>query len=130
MSKSAISRSRQTPRPDMSSWKCGRPASCGSDLHMWREHQSWEIKLPLVLGHEFCGTIAAVGKGVSGFNEGDRVAVETAAEVCGVCAYCHSGDYNQCPHRLGYGALYDGAFTQYVCARQPILHHIPDNVFL
>ena len=101
---------------------------CGSDLHMWREHQSWEVKLPLVLGHEFCGVIAAVGAGVRGFAEGDRVAVETAAEVCGSCAYCHSGDYNQCPGRLGYGALHDGAFTQYVTARQQILHHIPENV--
>ena len=101
---------------------------CGSDLHMWRDHQSWAIKLPLVLGHEFCGTVAAVGAGVNDFNTGDRVAVETAAEVCGSCAFCHSGDYNQCPHRLGYGALHDGAFTQYVTARQQILHHIPDNV--
>ena len=101
---------------------------CGSDLHMWRDHQSWEIKLPLVLGHEFCGTVAAVGDGVRGFKEGDRVAVETAAEICGSCAFCHSGDYNQCPHRLGYGALYDGAFTKFVTAREGILHHIPAGV--
>ena len=106
----------------------GAAGVCGSDLHMWREHQSWAIKLPLVLGHEFCGTVAAVGAGVEGFECGDRVAVETAAEVCGRCAYCHAGEYNQCPQRLGYGALYDGAFTQYVTARQQILHHIPDNV--
>ena len=101
---------------------------CGSDIHMWRDHQSWEISLPLVLGHEFCGTIAALGPGVDKFNVGDRVAVETAAEICGSCAYCHSGDYNQCPHRLGYGALIDGAFTQYVTARAAILHRIPENV--
>ena len=101
---------------------------CGSDIHMWRDHQSWEITLPLVLGHEFCGTIAAVGAGVEAFKVGDRVAVETAAEICGNCAYCHSGDYNQCPHRLGYGALINGSFTQYVTARAAILHHIPDNV--
>ncbi len=106
----------------------GAAGICGSDLHMWRDHQSWAIKLPLVLGHEFCGTVAAVGSAVENFKVGDRVAVETAAEVCGTCAYCHSGDYNQCPHRLGYGALYDGAFTQYVNARQQILHHIPANV--
>ena len=101
---------------------------CGSDIHMWRDHQSWAINLPLVLGHEFCGTIAAVGAGVDGYQVGDRVAVETAAEVCGNCSFCHAGDYNQCPHRLGYGALIDGAFTQYVSARQAILHRIPDNV--
>jgi alcohol dehydrogenase/L-iditol 2-dehydrogenase len=101
---------------------------CGSDLHMWRENHSWAIKLPLVLGHEFCGTVAAVGEGVSGFAIGDRVACETAAEVCGQCVYCLSGNYNLCPNRLGYGALADGAFTRYVNARPQILHRIPDNV--
>lgn len=101
---------------------------CGSDLHMWRENHSWEIKLPLVLGHEFCGTIAAVGSGVNRFKVGDRVACETAAQVCGECIYCQSGNYNLCPHRQGYGALRDGAFTRYVTARQQILHHVPDNV--
>jgi len=101
---------------------------CGSDLHMWRENHSWEIKLPLVLGHEFCGTVAEVGSDVTQFKIGDRVAVETAAEVCGECVFCHSGNYNLCPNRLGYGALHDGAFTKYVTARQQILHHIPDNV--
>jgi alcohol dehydrogenase/L-iditol 2-dehydrogenase len=101
---------------------------CGSDLHMWRENQSWAIKLPLILGHEFCGVVVEVGEQVTGFRPGDRVACETAAEVCGRCVYCLSGNYNLCPHRLGYGALADGAFTQYVAARPQILHHIPDNV--
>ena len=101
---------------------------CGSDLHMWRENHSWAIKLPLVLGHEFCGVIAGVGEGVTGFNVGDRVACETAAEVCNQCVYCLSGNYNLCPNRLGYGALADGAFTRYVAARPQILHRVPDNV--
>jgi alcohol dehydrogenase/L-iditol 2-dehydrogenase len=101
---------------------------CGSDLHMWREHHSWSIKLPLVLGHEFCGVVVEVGKHVTNFERGDRVACETAAQVCGQCVYCLSGNYNLCPSRLGYGALADGAFTRYVAARPQILHRIPDNV--
>ncbi len=101
---------------------------CGSDIHMWRENQSWEIKLPLVLGHEFAGVVAEVGKNVTGFKPGDRVTCETAAEVCGQCVYCLSGDYNLCPSRLGYGALADGAFTRYVAARPQILHRVPDQV--
>ena len=101
---------------------------CGSDIHMWREHQSWTIKLPLVLGHEFCGTVAQVGERVHGFKEGDRVACETASHVCGQCVYCLSGNYNLCPNRLGYGALADGAFTRFVVARPAILHRIPANV--
>ena len=101
---------------------------CGSDVHMWREHQSWTIKLPLILGHEFCGTVTQVGERVTGFALGDRVACETASSVCGQCTYCLSGNYNLCPHRLGYGALADGAFTRYVVARPQILHHIPPGV--
>ncbi|HEY3341771.1 MAG TPA: zinc-binding dehydrogenase [Anaerolineae bacterium] len=101
---------------------------CGSDVHMWREHQSWAIKLPLILGHEFCGVVAQVGERVSGFQPGERVACETAFSVCGKCIYCLSGNYNLCPHRLGYGALADGSFTRFVVARPQILHRIPANV--
>ena len=101
---------------------------CGSDLHMWQENHSWEIRLPLVLGHEFCGLVAAVGSGVTKVRPGDRVACETAAQICNQCSYCLGGAYNLCPERLGYGALADGAFTRFVTARQEILHLIPEGV--
>jgi alcohol dehydrogenase/L-iditol 2-dehydrogenase len=101
---------------------------CGSDIHMWRNHQSWAIKLPVVLGHEFCGVVAAVGQGVTGFQPGERVVSETAAEVCGECGYCRTGNYNLCPNRKGYGALIDGAFARYVSVRPQILHRIPAGV--
>lgn len=101
---------------------------CGSDIHMWREHQSWAVKLPLILGHEFAGEVVEVGEAVTGVQVGDRVACETAESVCGRCVYCLSGNYNLCPNRLGYGALADGAFTRYVAARPEILHRVPDHV--
>lgn len=101
---------------------------CGSDIHMWHDNQSWPIKLPVILGHEFCGTVVDVGSQVDGVTVGERVAVETAAQVCGKCIYCHSGNYNMCPHRLGFGNLLDGAMTRYVPVRPQILHHIPENV--
>ncbi len=101
---------------------------CGSDLHMWQENHSWEIRLPLVLGHEFCGLVAAVGNDVTKVKPGDRVACETAAQICNQCSYCLGGAYNLCPGRLGYGALADGAFTRFVTARQEILHAIPEGV--
>jgi alcohol dehydrogenase/L-iditol 2-dehydrogenase len=101
---------------------------CGSDVHAWHNRQSWPLKIPVVLGHEFCGVVAAVGAGVVGFQVGDRVVCETAAEVCGRCRYCLTGNYNLCPERKGYGALMDGAFTHYVSARPQILHHIPPGV--
>jgi len=101
---------------------------CGSDVHLWRNRHAWAIKLPLVLGHEFCGVVAAVGAAVEGWQVGERVAVETAAEICGRCLLCRSGHYNLCPERKGYGALADGAFTHYVVARPEILHRVPEDV--
>jgi L-iditol 2-dehydrogenase len=116
------------PGPDRLIIEVKAAGVCGSDLHMWHENHSWKIKLPLVLGHEFCGVVADVGANVTGFRVGDRVACETAAQVCNQCIYCLTGNYNLCPNRLGYGALADGAFTRCVTARPQILHHIPDNV--
>ncbi len=101
---------------------------CGSDVHMWRDQQSWETVLPLVLGHEFSGVVAEVGADVTGWKVGDRVACETAAQVCGRCVYCMGGDYNLCPERLGYGALIDGSMTNYVAARPQILHRMPEGL--
>ena len=101
---------------------------CGSDIHLWRNQHSWEIILPLVLGHEFSGVLVEVGRDVQGFKVGDRVACETAASVCGRCTYCLSGNYNMCPNRLGYGALTHGSFTSYVEARPEILHRVPGRV--
>ena len=54
---------------------------CGSDLHMWTGQQSWQMKYPVVLGHEFCGIIREVGSRVKGWQEGDRVVSETAAVI-------------------------------------------------
>ena len=116
------------PGPDQVLLEVKAAGVCGSDLHMWREHHSWAIKLPLVLGHEFCGVVVEAGERVTGFKPGDRVTCETAASICGQCLYCLSGNYNMCPNRLGYGALADGAFTRYVTARPQILHHVPENV--
>src|SRR5687767_4357525 len=68
---------------------------CGSDIHMWHNTQSKSSVgvLPVTLGHESAGVIAAVGAGVTGWVVGDRVVCETAASICGVCALCRSGRY-------------------------------------
>lgn len=101
---------------------------CGSDVHAWADKQSWEMTLPVVLGHESAGVIAEVGSEVTGWKVGDRVVVETAAEICGNCAYCRSGRYNLCPSRQGYGAKRDGAFGALLRTEPRVLHRIPDNV--
>lgn len=101
---------------------------CGSDIHMWRNGQSWEVALPVILGHETAGVIAAVADDLTGWQVGDRVVCETAASICGTCALCRTGRYNLCPHRQGYGAIRDGAFGELLCAEPRVLHRIPENV--
>lgn len=101
---------------------------CGSDLHQWHASHSWPVNYPVTLGHEFAGIIAAVGKGVKNFKEGDRVVSETAASICGDCVYCRSGNYNMCPKRLGFGYGLDGAMADYVRVPSRCLHRLPDNV--
>jgi L-iditol 2-dehydrogenase len=103
---------------------------CGSDIHLWHNTQSRSsvAVLPVILGHESAGVIAAVGEGVTGWATGDRVVCETAASVCGSCALCRAGRYNLCPSRQGYGLRRDGAMAEYVVAEPRVLHRIPDGV--
>ncbi len=98
---------------------------CGSDLHMWTGQQSWPMRYPVVLGHEFCGIISQVGSGVAGWNEGDRVVSETAAVIDPNSPLTREGRYNLDPNRRGYGAVIDGAMRRYVPVPARILHRMP-----
>ena len=106
----------------------GAVGVCGSDVHQYHNSQSWPVRVPVVLGHEFCGTVAQVGARAKGFREGDRVVSETAANICGECLLCRTGNYNLCPKRSGFGAGTDGAMANYVCVPARCLHHIPDSL--
>lgn len=108
--------------------RVGAVGVCGSDVHQYHNSQSWPVRVPVVLGHEFCGTVAQVGGRVQGFREGDRVVSETAASVCGACLYCRSGEYNLCPKRAGFGSAAHGAMAQYVRVPARCLHQIPDSL--
>ena len=99
---------------------------CGTDIHIFRNHYTFNP--PVVLGHEFCGEIAEVGKGVADLSPGDRVTCETTAGSCGLCGYCRRGNYNLCNERLGIGSILNGAFTRYVIAPRRIVHRLPENI--
>jgi L-iditol 2-dehydrogenase len=106
----------------------GAVSVCGSDVHQSRNVHSWPVDVPVVLGHEFCGTVAQVGRAVRGFRDGDRVVSETAAWICGECLLCRSGRYNLCPSRKGFGARIDGAMARSVRVPARCLHRIPDSL--
>ncbi len=99
---------------------------CGSDLHQWTADHSWPVNYPVVLGHEFGGTVYALGKNVRGWKEGDRVVSETAAIIDANNPMSRQGLYNLDPTRKGFGYGVDGAMTKYVRVPSRILHHVPD----
>jgi L-iditol 2-dehydrogenase len=124
---------REVPRPDSLSEDEVLLATqavgvCGSDIHQYHNSQSWHVDVPVILGHEFCGLLASVPRGVKGFKEGDRVTSETAAWICGQCAYCRTGEYNLCPKRRGFGYGLNGAMAEFVKVPARCLHHLPDSV--
>ncbi len=97
-------------------------AICGTDIHIyqWNEFASSRIKLPLLFGHEFSGEVVEVGKSVTNFKKGDRVAAETHVP-CGHCYQCTTGLQHICKEMKIVGVHMDGAFGEYavlpsVCA--------------
>ena len=101
---------------------------CGSDVHQWQALNSWPVRHPVVLGHEFCGTVREVGTRVSGFAPGDRVACETHAIVDPDGPLARAGLYQLDPGRRGYGATVDGAMRPRMPVPARILHHLPEHL--
>ncbi|MBN02403.1 MAG: Zn-dependent alcohol dehydrogenase [Planctomycetaceae bacterium] len=101
---------------------------CGSDLHMWTGQQSWPVEYPMVLGHEFAGTIRQVGDRVLGWQVGERVVSETHAVIDPNNPLSRIGLYNLDPSRGGFGAAVNGAMTHEVAVPARILHRIPENL--
>jgi threonine 3-dehydrogenase len=88
---------------------------CGTDLHIaqWDEWAQGRIKPPVVLGHEFAGEVAAVGKDVDEFVPGELVTAEGHI-VCGHCRQCRTGNGHICQRTSIIGVDRDGAFTEYI----------------
>lgn len=101
---------------------------CGSDLHQWTADHSWPVNYPVVLGHEFGGLIAALGKNVSVWKEGDRVVSETAAIINPNSPMSKTGLYNLDPDRKGFGYGVNGAMTRYVRVPARCLHRVPAHL--
>jgi len=100
---------------------------CGSDIERY-VGRLIDYQPPVILGHEFSGTIAEIGENVARFNPGDKVVCETHAVFCGHCHFCMTGQHALCPERKGFGYGVDGAFTEYVVAPPEIVHLMPPQL--
>jgi threonine 3-dehydrogenase len=88
---------------------------CGTDLHIY-EWDGWAqstIPVPMVIGHEFVGEIAAVGSNVADFRVGELVSGEGHV-ICGRCRNCLAGRRHLCAHTQGIGVNRSGAFAEYI----------------
>jgi (R,R)-butanediol dehydrogenase/meso-butanediol dehydrogenase/diacetyl reductase len=110
---------------------------CGSDLHEYYDgpittratpHPLTGVANPVILGHELCGEIVALGEGVEDLAVGELVAVEPF-ETCGQCVYCGSGQYNHCPLLAlhGYNRA-GGGLADYTIVRRSMAHRLPAGV--
>jgi L-iditol 2-dehydrogenase len=99
---------------------------CGTDVHILHDqHPYWP---PVTLGHEFTGRIHAIGDGVEGWAEGDRVVCEPHAGACRNCHLCRRGYIQLCPEKRSPGWGIDGGLADYVAVPAHLLHRVPDGV--
>ena len=101
---------------------------CHTDLHA--ASGDWPVKptLPFIPGHEGVGHVSAVGAGVEGVKEGDRVGVPWLHTSCGCCKHCISGWETLCGAQQNTGYSVDGGFAEYVLADPRFVGRIPDGL--
>ena len=113
---------------------------CGSDLHEYvagpifipvdAPHPVSEDIAPIVMGHEFSGTVVEIGEGVTSVQVGDQVVVEPIL-ACGECGACKKGKYNICKH-LGFHGLSGGGggFSEFTVVDERWVHKMPEGLSL
>ncbi len=99
---------------------------CHTDLHIVDGELS-EPKLPLVLGHQIVGEVAACGPGAERFRIGERVGVPWLGATDGTCAACRRGEENLCDHPVFTGYTVDGGFAEYTVADERFCFPLPDS---
>jgi len=118
------------PKPHHVLLKIHTVGICGSDVHYWAHGKCgpFEVKGPLVLGHESSGVVAAVGEGVKTLKPGDRVAIEPGVP-CRLCNFCRGGQYNLCPDVVFLATPpVDGSLATYIEHAADFCFKMPDNM--
>ena len=86
------------------------------------------VTFPVVPGHEIAGTVAALGEGVEGWEEGQRVGVGWFGGNCGHCEQCRRGDLIGCENMEIPGVTMDGGYAEYVVVSARALAAIPEDL--
>lgn len=126
---------KEVPKPQMDEnsvlLKVKACAVCGSDIRIFHSGNA-RVNPPQILGHEIAGEVVEVGKNVSKFKAGDRVAV--GADVpCGECPFCEAGIGNNCQINYAMGYQFPGGNAEYMLLNRIVtnygpVHKLPDHV--
>ena len=103
---------------------------CGSDIHAYEWTSGYEFMtaaMPVTIGHEFSGTVRAVGQGVRSFKRGDRV-VCWPTVTCGKCRACKTDEPQHCQSRRIIGLHTNGGFADSVVVPAVNCRPVPDNL--
>ncbi|MDJ0629542.1 MAG: alcohol dehydrogenase catalytic domain-containing protein [Rhodobacter sp.] len=114
------------PGPGEALIRIARTGICGTDMHIFHGNYAAD-KLPLIPGHEFTGTVAALGDGVTGLEEGRPVVVDMNIG-CGRCYWCRRNEILNCPEMQQMGITIDGAFADYISVPARLVIPAPSQV--
>jgi threonine 3-dehydrogenase len=109
--------------------KIHKTAICGTDVHIWN-WDAWSqktIPVPMTIGHEFVGTVAAMGSNVHDLEIGDIVSGEGHI-VCGRCRNCLAGRRHLCNATQGVGVNRPGAYAEYLSIPVTNIWHADPNI--
>jgi len=111
--------------------RVGAAGICGSDVELLEGRRpSQLVRYPIVPGHEWAGTVEAVGAGVDGVRPGDVVVAE-GFRACGECARCSEGRTNLCSAEYAEtGFTHQGAFAEFVSVPAHLVHRLPEGTDL
>lgn len=95
--------------------KIKKTSICGTDIHIynWDDWAKKTIPIPMVTGHEYVGTVEAIGSNVHDVKIGELVSGEGHI-VCGYCRNCRAGRRHLCPNAKGVGVNRPGCFAEYL----------------
>ena len=117
-----------TPGPGQVLIRVVASGVCHTDLHAASGDWPVKPKLPFVPGHEGAGYVVALGRGVEGIAEGDRVGVPWLHSACGRCEFCLTGWETLCERQQNTGYSVDGSFADYVLADAAFVGRLPDGL--
>lgn len=121
---------RPSVGPDQVLVRVGAVGICKSDLEVLDgTRPAPYVRYPVVLGHEWAGTVETVGAAVRTIAVGDRVAVE-GHNFCRTCDYCRRGETNLCEHYNEFGFTLPGGYSEYVAVRSDLVHRVGPSATL